>query len=238
MKKVILLICFMGCIAAWSQHKSTPITQITEPNNLVVYKNAIFLAGVTMLPHKGESDSACSWLQKYDQHLHLLWSLKLAYSGTSRIDKIEIANDQIYALVMQGTNTRTTFHSCMTLYTISLQGKIISQIKIGDNTFGPATNMVVDKNKLYVAYTKPGRNTFANVDPLTPMVVEYDLATKTLIRKNGNSGDYAIHDLCLHNSRLLTVSIEPKGVLDAIIRVTERATPFPNKADPVSRKTT
>jgi len=87
-----------------------------------------------------------------------------------------------------------------------------------------------------MAYTKPAGNNYSTASPLTPIIAEYDPTTKALIKKNGNSTDYAIHDLLKHNSLLLAASIKPVGMHDAIIQVSERKTPFQNNVDTTLRK--
>ena len=203
MKKHIILFLFFISFSVKSQtekiEKEITINSVEYIEDIKIDHNNFYVAGFTFKVSKPDGYSTNSLLGKYDKNLKLLWNLKLNLTSISEINKLEVYDNKIYALVKHGKNTNTTTETYMNLYVISMNGKIIEKIKIG-NCYSNPTNIIIEKNKLWFAYPESSSKYYSTSNIIKTILVEYDLKTKKVIKRKGNTSSFFPQKIISKNS--------------------------------------
>lgn len=215
MKKIITLLLLFINYSVKSQNIIIPKEINLEPIDYVedikIDNNNFFVAGYTFKVQNYDGYSTNCFLNKFDKNLNLLWSLKLSFTNKSEIYKFEIFNNQIYALVQHGKNTNTTTDTNLYLYIISMKGKVIEKKNIG-KCYSLPTNIVIENNKLWFAYSEPSSIYYNSSNIFKPILVEYNLKTNKIIKKKGSNSRCFTDKIILKNSNIYIVGRFAKDI--------------------------
>lgn len=189
MQRVKNLSLFALCIGLNIQINAQPnnfsvskVLSVDDPEHvyqIVLNDQFIFCLGYS---YKEDGTGTYTRLNKYNDDLDLIWSLKIDSTHQNTFINIGILNNQIYLHGTHGEVIKNPYQRTLYqyFYTIDLNGVIKDKTQIGQsNFFGTNANIIKNDNFLWLAYSE-ANSTNLSSDSLTSIITSINLETKEL----------------------------------------------------------
>ena len=181
---LILLISFFS-ICSFCQELiiKSKFEKIQYVESVDWYNQDIYCAGYSFETQYNDGNSTDAYLINYDLNLKPKWTLNISDSKSNIIYTVKRYNEKIYALVTQGEIQPLTQNVSISLFIISLDGKIEDKVLFGP-TFHSPTNLIINGDDLIFGNKVSNGINYSSSS--VSEIITYNLKTKKTTRVKSN----------------------------------------------------
>lgn len=143
------------------------------------YYDEIYCSGYSFNTKINDGNATDAYLIRYDENLNPIWTLKISEEQTNIIYSFKRHNNKIYALVTQGNIKPLEQDVFISLFIISLDGKIEDKVNFGKTFHSPSNIEFVGDDLIFGNKVSNGV-TYASSS--VSEIIKYNIKTKNISR--------------------------------------------------------
>ena len=140
MKIIIIILATFFSSVVFAQELITKhnFENIQYVEDIEWYGDEIYCSGYTFNTKINDGNATDAYLIRYDKNLSPLWTLKISEEHTNIVYSFKRHKNKIYALVTQGNVKPLEQDVFISLFIISLDGKIEDRVNLGKTFHSPS----------------------------------------------------------------------------------------------------
>ena len=181
MKIIIIILATFFSSVVFAQELITKhnFENIQYVEDIEWYGDEIYCSGYTFNTKINDGNATDAYLIRYDKNLSPLWTLKISEEHTNIVYSFKRHKNKIYALVTQGNVKPLEQDVFISLFIISLDGKIEDRVNLGKTFHSPSNIEFVGDDLIFGNKVSDGvRYSSSSLSE----IIKYNIKTKKISR--------------------------------------------------------